>query len=289
VSREGEPWRALDWSLGALASAALGAGEAFKAAIVKLERFALNRDAFRLLFAPCEDVEVQLSPANTPEITDLEMFDVISGGAIANAFLYCLSRIRGARGIGRVFDSDRGDVTNLNRNMFVTATSARDLKVEVLQRAFGNGLRLEGFPYHYDAITARRLGQLAARVLLGVDDIPTRWLVQAQVPAWLGVGATSHWSAMASFHTKQLACARCLHPRDDPNDAAIPTVSFVSFWAGLQLATYFLQSLSGMNDARRQQTFFTPVRPELRWMTPIARRNDCPLCGSHLAHAKLGA
>jgi hypothetical protein len=282
-------WPGLEWIFGASASAALGAGEAFKVAMAKLERFALNPDAFRTFFAPSGAVEVQLAPEGTAEISDLGAFDVISGGAIANALFYCLSRIRRARGAGRVFDADRGDLTNLNRNMMVTALGSRELKVSVLQRAFGGDLTLEGFPFAYDKITAMRVGKLAARVMSGVDDIPTRWLVQAQAPAWHGVGATSHWSALASFHTKEVACARCLHPTDDPTDAPIPTIAFVSFWAGLLLATYFLQSQSRANDSRFQQTFLTPLRPEILWRTPVARRLDCPLCAAPLMPTKLRA
>jgi hypothetical protein len=48
------------------------------------------------------------------------------------------------------------------------------------------------------------LAQLAPHVPVGVDHIPTRWLVQ-QMPRWFGVGATTHWSAGTSFDERELA------------------------------------------------------------------------------------
>src|SRR6266446_1439147 len=98
ISPSSTRWPELAWVLGALAAAALGAGEAFKAAMWKLEAFAINPHSFRALFAPCNSVEVELAPEDTPEVVHLRAFDVISGGAIANGLLYCLPRILGATG-----------------------------------------------------------------------------------------------------------------------------------------------------------------------------------------------
>jgi hypothetical protein len=116
-------------------------------------------------------------------------------------------------------------------------------------------------------------------VLVGVDDIPARWLVQRASPAWLGIGATTHWSAMASFHEAGLGCAECLHPLDDPSTAAIPTVAFVSFWAGLLLATYFLRQVSGRPaEAAEQQIYMTPFRAENAIVSVVPKRPGCPSC-----------
>jgi hypothetical protein len=286
ISSAGARWPDLVWILGALAAAALGAGEAFKAAMWKLGSYACNPTSFAALFAACDSVEVQLAPEDAPAALHLGAFDVISAGAIANGFLYCLVRILDATGAGRILDSDQGDLTNMNRNVLVLLSDTGDLKVDVLAQAFRGSISLQALPMSYDQVSAPHIGALAQRVVVGVDHIPTRWVVQGRWPGWLGIGATSHWSAMASFHTKNLACARCLHPTDDPIDAPIPTVSFVSFWSGLLLATYFLQSLGGRGDLRPlQQTYITPLRPELPWRTPITRRPACPLC----AHRKLAA
>jgi hypothetical protein len=76
--------------------------------------------------------------------------------------------------------------------------------------------------------------------------LPTRCAVQQAMPQWLVIGATTYWSAMASFHSEGLGCARCLHNEDEPGDGPIPTTACVSFWAGLLTAAY----LRAMRQAR---------------------------------------
>ena len=123
------------------------------------------------------------------------------------------------------------------------------------------------------------IGEFAPSVLVGVDDIPTRWNVQEEYPRWLGIGATTHWAAMASYHQRGLACARCLHPRDDPATGPIPTVAFVSFFAGLELACYFLRTLAGEHvPPSEQYTYLSPLHPGRIWRSPVAVRVDCPTC-----------
>jgi hypothetical protein len=245
----------------------------------KLEPFALNRANFQSRFRVNDAVELELAPDDTAEVAYLGRFDIISAGAIANGLLYCLGRLDGVTGSGRVIDFDQGDLSNMNRNMLLLANRVRDLKVEVLTDAFRDALTLQALPLRYDELTAAWIGALAPHVLVGVDDIATRWTIQAQWPLWLGIGATSHWSAMASFHTANLACARCQHPVDDALDTPIPTVAFVSFWAGLLLTTYLLHSIAtGERHTLAQQTYITPLRPELPWRTPIVRRVNCLLC-----------
>ena len=128
----------------------------------------------------------------------------------------------------------------------------------------GTGLEIEPINERYEQRYVRSK-KLAVSVLVGVDDIPSRWLVQRANPEWLGIGATTHWSAMASFHQLGLGCAEYLHPVDDPNDAPIPTVAFVSFWAGLLTAAYFIRHLSGNLRATEQQTYVTPFGAETRY------------------------
>lgn len=133
-------------------------------------------------------------------------------------------------------------------------------------------------PVRYEAVSLTTMGSLAAAVLVGVEHIPTRWFVQAQHEGWLGIGASTHWNAMASFHNRESANDTCLHPRD-AQDNLIPTVAFVSFWSGLQLASYFVRYAGGKSlNPMAQQTFMTPLRSESIWRAPVGRRPQCSLC-----------
>jgi hypothetical protein len=124
-------------------------------------------------------------------------------------------------------------------------------------------------------------------VVVGTDDIPARWDVQRSGPAWLAVGATTHWSAMASFHEGELGCAQCLHPDDDPGGGPIPTQACVSFWAGLLVVAYLCRHAVGQpTPVAEQHVFLTPFRPESAYSGAVTVRLDCPTCAGSRASSE---
>jgi hypothetical protein len=271
-------WKAGSWPLGGMAAAALAATEAFKSAIKKLEHLAKNPERMKTVFADTAQIEFALAPADTPTCNQLGNFDCISGGAIIHAALYVLTRLSGVTGRTRVIEPDRAALSNLNRYMLLVRSHLETCKAQDLAVICqGIGLDIEPVNERYEQRHVDS-GELAESVLVGVDDIPTRWLVQRANPEWLGIGATTHWSAMASFHTMRLGCAECLHPTDDPGDAPIPTVAFVSFWAGLLTATYFLRHLGGNLRPAEQQIYLTPFRAENTMRSVVPKRANCPSC-----------
>ena len=261
-----------------MAAGALSSVEAFKMAMRRLRPFARETEHFDARLAATNAVDFELAPATVPTPRNLGRFDFISAGAITHSVLFALARILGATGIGRVIDIDCGELSNLNRYALLLRSMIEGLKVSTLASMNLSGLHLEPVPIRYDLETASIIRPLASSVFVGVDHIPTRWDVQKAMPNWLGIGATTHWSSMASFHVDGLGCAGCLHPTDDKNNARIPTVAFVSFWAGLLLATYFVRAVGEkLLPADRQCTYLTSLRPELPWYSPVTLRLDCPV------------
>jgi len=240
VSGSGTRWRDYEAPFGALAAAGLAAGEAFKQAVASLRPSASNPRSFDETFKPTMETVIRLAPSGTPlPVGALGRFDCVSGGAIIQAALYALARIRNARGDVRLIEPEASDITNLNRYSLLRRSRINVPKAVDLATIGLAGFRFEPMTERYDAALRARLGAPAPLVLVGVDDIPSRWEVQAAQPTWLGIGATTHYSAMASYHVRGLGCARCLHPRDETGGALIPSVSFVSHWAGLWLASVF--------------------------------------------------
>jgi hypothetical protein len=279
-------WRERRWPFGGLAVSALVAGEAFKISMRKLRRFARVPAMFDKMFAPTREIRFDLAPPEAPRTAGLGNFDFVSGGAIANVVLFCLGRIPDVTGNGRIVEDSVSDHSNLNRYSLLRRSQISARKVNTLLEVDLGELRLTSAPVRLDQQSVGELLPLAQRVLVGVDHIPTRWFVQRLQPTWLGVGATTHWNAMASFHTRELACAGCLHPRDDPADTPIPTAAFVSFWSGLLLAAHFVRSAGGgMFGHREQQVFLTPMRPESVWWSPVARNRECPVYSVRLLAA----
>lgn len=284
------PWSANWWPTGGLAAAGLSAVEAFKASMSKLRQFFRNPERAETVFAPTDELTVQLAPPDTPYRHDLGNFDCVSGGAIINAALYALARIPGVSGNSRIIEPDFSDLSNLNRYMLLLRSHCERQKAKDLNEIIGAGLNLIAVPERFDEQHLDSILPLAPAVLVGVDDIPTRWEVQRANPLWLGIGATTHWGAMASFHRDGTGCAQCLHREDDLGNARIPTAAFVSFWAGLLLATYFLRDVAGSPaPLHEQQIYLTPFRAENPFKASVARLLNCPTCGGRTGCDSIGA
>jgi len=107
--------------------------------------------------------------------------------------------------------------------------------------------------------------QLAPCVLVGVDDIPSRWIVQRYAKGDVLLVGTSHFSISSSSHVPGEPCSGCQHPVDEVGGAAtIPTVSFVSFWAGLAMAR--------STDSPRDGGWYIPETVSIFGMTPLRMR-----------------
>ena len=273
--------------MGGMATGALAAAEAFKLAMRGLRGRALAPDYFDLLYAPCAAVEVRLAAADTLESADLPNFDLISGGAIANAVLFVLHRLPAIKGTCRVLDNDRSALSNLNRNALLVRSALGERKVDDLAR-FGGDLSVHPEPVRFEEGMP-----LAETVLIGVDDIPSRWAAQRAGSPWLGVGATESFNVLVSSHEPDQACVGCLHPMDGGLGGAIPTAAFVSFWSGLLLVSRWLRELTAASPAHAdQQLFLNALRPE-SWAygaTPVGANAACPVgCRASTAARLLAA
>jgi molybdopterin/thiamine biosynthesis adenylyltransferase len=259
--------------VGGLTTAALAAAEAYKHVVRQLP---LADTYFNRYLAAAHTATWDFGDVLLPNDLDLGDLSIVSAGAITQAALFTLFRFANLRGTGVAFDDDRTEITNINRNVLSRRSDVAKLKVNVVASHAPSQIRLVPAPQRFDENCPRR----AARVLVGVDHIPSRWVVQRINPSWLGVGGTTHFEVSCSAHMPDEPCAGCLHPYDDPADGPIPTVSFVSFWAGLSLAVRLIRNAVGADYGSAQQHLWvSPLRMESRsrvW-SPVAARRDCPV------------
>jgi molybdopterin/thiamine biosynthesis adenylyltransferase len=198
-----------------------------------------------------QSVSIDLPVLVLPSLLDVGAIDVVSAGAIANACLFSLLRIDRFAGSARIFDSDVAEITNLNRYPLLRRSLLGEFKVALLAEFSTDSFRIEPVAARLDLKTLEWAEPLRNRVLVGVDDIPSRWLAQERCSGWLCVAGTSHFTAMVSEHTLATPCAACLHPRDDPTaPAELPTISFTSMIAGVLQAYRVLASVSGVMPAK---------------------------------------
>jgi hypothetical protein len=266
-------WFGGDWPVGPMAAATLVAAESFKVAGRALLPHSSNAGHFRDLFAPAAEATFKVAPESTPMISELGDFDIISAGAVSNGFLYAMMRLPKVTGRGRAFDEDISEDGNRNRNMLLTPNHLRNPKIQVFE-GLGRGIEIKGLPRHF---VASDLPSLVPRVVVGVDDIPTRWLLAGAKTEWMGVGATTHFAAMASVHYPYAACAACLHPRDEVIEGPTPTIAFVSFMSGLMVAGDFLRDV-GRAEAKlaSHYRYVVPLQMDGEWHGNVAPVENCP-------------
>ncbi|MCR4347872.1 MAG: ThiF family adenylyltransferase [Sulfuricaulis sp.] len=271
----GERW-GTDWPIGGMVAAVLAASEVFKTVV----RTMPLRPVWDEYLAPCDFAtwDFEGDGLILPENKSVKI-DVISAGAITQATLYALFRLPIKLAI-RIFDDDDAELSNINRQMLFRRSDS-GAKVDIATLSAPTLFVCTPILERFSMATSAQHLPLAPHVLVGVDDIPSRWEVQRATQGWVGIGATTHFEASISSHEAQQPCAGCLHPIDDPQPAGpIPTVSFVSFWAGLALAVRFLRHVGGLpHDDRQQHLWVSSLRMDMAnaalWR-PVAGRKDCP-------------
>lgn len=236
LDRTAEPARlSCDYPLGALAAAAAIGAIALHAALLQIELATGLARTNRPRPSPGPPVDVDLThifPTLSARSLDAPV-DAISAGAITNAFVACGLWLPENTSAMRVFDDDDVAIHNINRCLQFRASDTDQPKVDVLHEASSSGLSIIGINARFDEANADDYRPLADRVVVGVDNIPARWWAQEEWPQNLYIGATTNTEAIATNHHPGGPCAGCAHPDSGPTPDEIPTISFVSLWAGL--------------------------------------------------------
>ncbi len=249
----GSVWHA-QLPIGGLAAAALGAAEVYKAALRPIASQGVQ-DQLALV----REVTVRLGEGSQNAATyDFGAIDCVSAGAITQSFAHALFRVPGVRGSIRVIEPGLLDLTNLNRYSVSRRSRLGAHKTQLIRDYAPATISISESRHLADVSNMSALGSFREQVIIGTDDIPSRWYVQSYRPRWLAVGATSHFLAVASEHEPGFACARCMHPRDDDVRAEIPTVSFTSYWGGLMLAARLLRRTVGVRCQTGKQALWLP-------------------------------
>jgi hypothetical protein len=281
-----------DWPLGAIAAAGAAAPEALRRILPRMAA-SLGLDLpHRTHRFETRQTQIDLTLRGlAAEPIDLGPVDFVSGGAITTAALWFLLRIPALVAQLRVIEPDSLELSNLNRYPLALRSLVGLGKAHTLAGSATHAIEITACPYRFDADHREQIGALAPRVSVGVDDIPSRWAVQCEWPEWLCVGATSHLEVRVSAHAWPGPCAGCAHPSDEEIIGEIPTISFVSYWAGVLQARELLAAAAGIS----------PTAP-IYWCSPfglaneygltpwaLAPRRTCPVACPASAHRRTAA
>jgi hypothetical protein len=268
--------------LGACVSAAIASIEPYKYALAKAAKALDIRPPVPELLAPATRASFSFGDG-LPTSLDLDLgeVDFISAGAINTSALHVLYRLPELRASGRILDSEDLEVSNLNRYLLALPRNIGQHKVDVLTQWNSDSISFRGVHTRYAEANIGHFSPLAAHVVVGTDDVKARWLVQRQWPRWLGVGATADFLTLTSEHVPVQPCVGCLHPVDDDVDLTIPTLSTVSYWAGLLVAVRLLRHCLGVPYPPNMQALaLWPLRLDYRTATlwqQVHRHAMCPV------------
>lgn len=264
---------------GAMAATAAAAAEGLRAAVPRIaERLGRPVPADpRWRTRPGRQVNLDLSRYQVDHPVALGEVDVISGGAITNAALYALLRIPGLAAAIRIIEPDLLAMANLNRYALALRSMLGWPKTHALRVFQTPLLAIAGSDETFDDSTAQHLAPIAPRLLVGVDHIPARWAAQHAASGWMCVGASSHDFVLVSSHPPHTACAGCVHPRDEQTPGEVPTISFISFWAGLVQALELVAAAAGRTPALARTTHIWPFGLENN--RGIYQFNQAPITG----------
>ncbi len=268
------------WTTGAALAAPVAGVEVFKHALRTLVPSATPAVVEQLASATAASV-VLWDADDVAAALDLGMTDWISGGAITSAALHSLLRHQHVRTRARVIEPDLLALNNANRYLLMRLSQIPMLKIEALARWQTRAVQITGVPLRVNDATVKQVRPFAPRVLVGVDDIPSRWVIQREWPRWLAVGGTVHFTAVVSDHRAGPGCAGCMHSRDDGVVADIPTVAFVSYLAGAVLAGRLLLDALGHRSTPSMRALELSAlrldRPDAAWTHPVLPVANCPV------------
>lgn len=209
-------------AIGATMTAAFGVTELFKLGILdmglKIPYKVHNSFRFSSFTYQVNDSTAVNPPL--PDSMDLGTVYLIGGGAIGNSFTFTLSWLS-ISGLMVVLDSDRIDLSNLNRYLLADLKSVGRSKAEIIKgKLTKSNLRVAAVnePYLY---FVRHYGAPTDIVVCTVDSAEARREIQSDLPRLLLDGATSGFTFSVSRHDfLHNACLGCVHS-PDPEDFVV--------------------------------------------------------------------
>jgi len=173
-----------------------------------------------------------------------------------------------------VWDDDVVRVDNLNRYPLFDIAQLGKPKVDALAALDLGRVSVQPMMRLFDSESTIE----ADTLVVGADRVGPRWDVAKRSPYVAIVGSTDHYLTLTSVHRRGIGgCPACLHARDDGVDGVVPTISFVSFAAGLEVAALLVQTGTLESWYQLTRTWLRPDVELSRRAGPIPRNPLCPL------------
>jgi molybdopterin/thiamine biosynthesis adenylyltransferase len=198
---------------GAGAAACIGMANVFRAVFAdRLERSTLDENAtFSLL-----NFETGKKAANgdLPAKASIGLVQLVGVGAIGNAFVWALSRLRGVEGELHLIDHEAIELANLQRYVLARLDDENAVKVELAVKEFaGSKIKAMPFPLKWADYVAQIGHHSFEQVAVALDSAPDRVQVQGSLPRRIINSWTQEGALGISRHgfDDDAACLACLY------------------------------------------------------------------------------
>lgn len=216
---------------------------------------------------------------------------VIGAGGLGSPCLYYLA----AAGVGRlgVVDSDRVDLSNLQRQILHTGADVGHLKIESAKAkltALNADCTIETYPVRVTAENVLSLIDTYDIVVDGSDNFPTRYLINdacvlARKPL-VHAGVVQFDGQIMTVLPGQGPCYRCIF-REPPPPGSIPgcqeagILGSIAGVLGAMQATETLKYILQVGELLVGRIWILDALSMQTRIVKIPKAEDCPLCGSH--------
>lgn len=229
----------------------------------------------------------ELGPRGQARLKQASVLVVGAGGLGAPLLLYLA-----AAGVGRlgIVDSDRVELSNLQRQILYRAQDLGRLKVEAAREALlalNPLISIEPYPERLLAPRAAELVGAYDVVVDASDNFPTRYLLNqacAERDRPLVYGAVYRFEGqVALFRPRQGPCYACLYPEppsEGPNCAEAGVLGAVVGVVGSWMAVEVLKLLSGVGAPIWDRLILYDGLGATVHTLQLNRRPGCPVCSS---------
>lgn len=215
---------------------------------------------------------------------------VVGAGGLGSPVLFYLA----AAGIGeiRIIDSDKVDLTNLQRQILYGTESINKSKAEEASQVITNlnsNIKIVTYNERLNASNIEKIFAGSSLVIEGSDNFETKFLVNDacyfyKIPLMIA-GILRFEGQVIGVKPEETACYRCIfHSPPDadsvPNCAEAGVIGSVAGLVGSIQATESIKFLLGVEEGLFGSILSIDAKSMEFRKIPVHKNKNCPLCGT---------
>ncbi len=209
---------------------------------------------------------------------------VVGAGGLGSAILYYLV----AAGVGEVYvvDSERIELSNLNRQILYTTNDIGRFKVDVLKERLSSlnpNVNIVVYRRRFDRSLAEELIPRVDLVIDALDNWETRFLLNEYCVKYLKplihAGVREAYGQLLVIVPGKGPCLRCLFPKMPREERDIPVVGAIVGILGSLQVMEAIKLLTGYGEPSIGKLILVDGKRGSFEAIRVRRNPECPVCG----------